>query len=631
MVTFITKIFSLLLCFIMININFPVTLPGCGKADTDVIADNITDGLLNGTLGAFAGPDVYDGDTILSLLAEDENGNLYFADVDYTNGDRTTWPSTRHITRAERLAVLFRQETDEVKKETYKKAVLGLIDYWIAEDPQNSNWWHNKLNVPNILGELGLLMKGELSEKQLLRLSAIVGRGCFIVDPTIYAYTGANTVDLAMSTIKFGALTGSSAAVRAAVRAVSGELKYSAAEGLKKDHTYFQHGNRLYMGGYGITYISAMTNVIAMLSGTEYIFTEAQFDAFTAFILDGLQRMSYGATLDPTTMGRSVSRLNAQPLPSIVSALNKLAAVEEMPRKDELTAYAVSIANDMKNDFGLQYFDDAKFLVINEPGFYFSFRGGSNTLVYAEIVNDENVLGYNSSFPGVTTILSAGREYTDIAPVYDYSFVPGTTAVYETDEQLRAHGDFSYRALPGVYGGTYSDGAAVLSAKTTHEGIDMTVSCFAIDGAAMLLGAGMKDAKGREMNTTLDQCYAVGAPVINGNVIVHNGIKYTVYQGGEISARTEHRTGNWRRNNLTYPDIAAEADIFTLSMKNTGSYAYSVMSEHTDAAFEVIVNTDKVQAVRLPDGRVAAAFYAPARFDHAGKTYSGKAGDAVIF
>lgn len=612
----------------MINCSF--TLPGCGKADTDVIADNITEGLLSGTLGAFSGPDIYDGDAILSLLAADKNGALYFTDVDYENGDRTTWPSTRHITRAERLAVLFRQETDEAKKETYKTAVLGLIDYWIAEDPQNSNWWHNKLSVPNILGELGLLMKGELSDEQLVRLSAIVGRGCFIVDPTIYAYTGANTVDLSMSTIKFGALTGSSAAVKAAVRAVSGELKYSAAEGLKKDHTYFQHGNRLYMGGYGITYISAMTNVIAMLSGTEYIFTAEQFDAFTAFILDGLQRMSYGATLDPTTMGRSVSRLNAQPLRSIVSALTKLAAVEEMPRKDELTAYAASITNDVKNDFGLQYFDDAKFLVINEPGFYFSFRGGSDLLVYSEIINDENVLGYNSSFPGVTTIMSTGREYTDIAPVYDYSFVPGTTAVYETDEQLRAHADFSYRTLPGTYGGNYSDGAAVLSAKTTHEGIDMTVSCFAVDGAAILLGAGLKDAKGREMNTTLDQCFAVGTPVVNGNVILHNGIKYTVYAGGGISARTEHRTGNWKRNNLTYPDIAAEGDIFTLSLKNTGSYAYSVMSENTDAAFEVIANTDKVQAVRLPDGRVAAAFFAKTSFTYGGVAYSGKAGDTLI-
>ncbi len=628
MVTVFTKIFSLILCFFILN--FPSVLPGCGGDDTVVIAENIAEGLISGSISLYSGPDIYDGDTILSLIAFDEDGDRYFPDIDYANQDRTTWPASRHIKRAERLAILYRQETDPAKAEEYKDAALGLIDYWIKKDYQNPNWWHNKLCNPNILGELGILMKDDLSKDQLLRLSALVGRGAFTVNPEIYAYTGANTIDLAMSTIKFGALAGSGLAVKAAVKAVSGELDYSLAEGLKKDHTFFQHGNRLYMGGYGAVFIDGMANIIAMLTGTGYIFTEEQLTPFTGFILDGLQKMSYGATLDPTTMGRSVSRVNAQPLPSIVPSLMKLSAVEEMPRKDEIAAYASSIVNDVKQNVGLEYFGDAKFLVINEPGFYFSFRGGSDSLVYAEIINDENVLGYNSSFPGVTTIMSTGREYRDIAPVCDYSFVPGTTAVYETDDQLRAHGDFSYRALPGTYGGKYADGAAVLSAKTTHEGIGMTVSCFAIDGAAMLLGAGMKDAKGREMNTTLDQCYAVGAPVISGNVITHNGIKYTVYEGGEISARTEHRTGNWRRNNLTYPDMAAEADIFTLSMKNTGSYAYSVMSETTDAAFEVIVNTDKVQAVKLPDGRVAAAFFARTSFTYGGVTYSGKAGDTLI-
>ena len=624
-----TKIISIILCFFILN--FSSLIPGSGKDDIDMIAQNIVDGLTDGSLNMFEGPDIYDGDTIVSLIAYDADGDCYFSDIDYTNNDRTTWQAARHIKRAERLAVLYRQQTDTAKKEEYRAYILGLIDHWIKKDYQNPNWWHNKLCNPNVLGELGILMKDDLSKDQLLRLSELVGRGCFTVSPLLYAYTGANAIDLSMSTIKFGALTGSKTAVKTAVKVISGELKYSLTEGMKKDHTYFQHGNRLYMGGYGVTFINGITNIIAMLSGTEFIFTQKQFEPFAAFILDGMRKMSFGSTLDPTTMGRSVSRLNAQPLGSIVPALMKLSTVKEMPRRDEIKDFALSITNGTKGNYGLQYFDDAEFLVINDPDFYFSFRGGSNTMVYSEVVNDENVLGYNSSVPGVTTIMSKGGEYVNIAPIYDYSFVPGVTSVYETDNELKAHGDFSYRVLPGIYGGTYSDGAAVLSAKTSHDGIDMTVTCFATDNAAVILGAGMKDAKGRSMNTCIDQSYYAGSFTNDGGTVIHNGIKYTLIDGGELTAGPVHRTGNWRRNNLSYTDAPVEADLFNIYFKNSGAYAYSVSAENTEAEFEVIVNTEKVQAVRLPDGRIAAAFFAVTGFECDGKTVRGIPGEVKIF
>lgn len=626
----ITKFFCLIMCLMTLNFA-PYFSLGCGGRDTDIIAHNIAAGLLDGTVSPFEGSDINDGAEIISLIVYDEDGDCYFSDIDYSAPDRSSWPAARHIKRAERLAVLYRTETDGEKKEEYRAYVLELLDYWLKKDYQNSNWWHNKLSNPNILGELGILMKDELNGDRLLKLSAFVGRGCFLTNPMIFAYTGANTIDLAMSTIKFGALTGSGAAIRLAANAVSGELDYSSGEGMKEDHTYFQHGNRLYMGGYGAVFINGMANITAMLSGTRYIFTREQLEPFAAFILDGLRIMSFGSTLDPVTMGRSVSRVNAQPLRGLTVSLKKLAALDEMPRKDELNAYIDSILTDEKQNYGLRYFDDAKFLVINTPDFYFSFRGGNSTMVYSEVINDENVLGYNSSVPGVTTIMHTGREYTDISPVFDYALVPGVTSVYENDEQLLSHGDFSYRALPGVYGSACKDGAAVLSAKTVREGISSTVSCFAVNNAAVLLGAGLKDSKNRQLYTTLNQCFANGETLGNGNTVIHGGIKYTVYEGGAITAETGLRTGDWHRNNLPYRSIPASGSIFTAYLTGNNSYAFSVMGENTDAVFEVIENSENVQAVKLPDGRIAAAFFAKTSFTCGGKTYSGKAGDAVIY
>lgn len=625
-----TKFITVILVF-FISFGSVIT-NGYKDKNIETVTKNITDGILSGSLGTFSSSDLKNAADIIAAAVFDDDGAAYFPDVDYESLERANWSPSKHLARTERLAVLYRLETDETLKAEYRDMIFALLDYWVKVDPQSDNWWYNRLSTPNVLGEIGVLMRDDLSRKQIRKLAAICGRGCYTVSPVLNDHTGANAIDLSMSSIKFGALTGSRAAIKKAAKVVSGELNYSPGEGLKNDNTFFQHGNRLYMGGYGVTFISGFTNVLKMLSGTEYIFTEEQLQPFAGFILDGLRYMSFGSTLDPTTMGRSVSRKNPQPLPSTANAILELSNIEEMPRRDELKAYAQSIKNDEKSDYGLKYFDTAKFLVINNSDFYFSFRGGEDNLVYSEIINDENVLSYNSSFPGVTTIMHTGKEYNNISPVYDYSFVPGTTAIYETDDELFAHEDYTYRNLKGTYGSAAANGAAAMLIKTSHEGIDMTVSCFATDNAAVLLGAGMKNSQGKSMNTTIDQCFYKGSFTNEDGTVVHNGIKYKIYEGGKLSAGSKIATGNWHRNNLPITDAApVTADIFTISLENNGSYAYAVMGEKTDAEFEIIKNTEDIQAVRLPDGRIAASFFTAGEFTYGGKTYSGKAGEAKIF
>lgn len=623
------KLISIIMVF-FIMLGSTVT-KGNEDADIKKIGQNITDALLSGKLSPFSNADVLDADTIIALTACDSNGNRYFTDIDYSQKDRTTWFAARHITRMERLTILYRLETDADKKAEYREVILGLLEYWTDKDYTNPNWWHNKLSNPNILGDIGILMKDDLSKDQLKKLARLVGRGSFTVDVTLNVYTGANAIDLSMSTIKFGVLTGNRAAIKKATRVIAGELKYSKSEGLKEDGTFFQHGNRLYMGGYGIAFISGITSVMVMLSGTDYIFSAEQLKPFAGFVLDGLRYMSFGDILDPTTMGRSVSRFNAQPLRGTAYSLLTLSQIEEMPRRDEIADYVISIVNNQKKDYGLRYYNDAKFIVINNSDFYFSFRGGDSKMMYSEMINDENILSYNSAFPGVTTIMHTGREYVDISPVYDYSFIPGTTSIYETDDELKAHSDNTYRTLSGTYKDAFVDGAAISAVKTSHDGINMTVTCFAVDNAAVILGAGMKNSKGKPMNTTIDQSYYTGSFIHDGNTVIHNGIKYNILSGGTVHADAVHRTGTWNRNNVTLPAVAAEADLFTLYLENNGSYAYSVMSENTDAEFTVIENNENLQAVQLPDGRVAAIFFKNGNFSFDGTTYSGKSGEAKIY
>ncbi|MBQ7596079.1 MAG: hypothetical protein IJU45_05390, partial [Clostridia bacterium] len=409
------KLISLLLVTLIIN--FSSFFGGGENESIRIVSDNLTQGLLSGTAASFGGTDIYDAEGIISLISYDNDGNCFFADLDYGNNDRAVWPAAKHLNRTERLAVLYRLEQDAAKKAEYKELVIKLIAHWINKDYQNPNWWYNKLSNPNVLGEIGILMKPDLSSEMLKDLTVLVGRGCYAVDPVLYAYTGANAVDIAMSSIKFGVLSGSGSAIRTGIRAVASELDYGLIEGIKKDGTFFQHGNRLYMGGYGIDFIKGISAVVGMTDGTKYMFSAKQLTPLSEFILTGLRKMSFGSTLDPSAMGRSVSRINARPLSSIVPDLIRLANTQNMPGKNEIMEYAMSVVNGTKQNCGLHYYDKAKFLVINNEDFYFSFRGGDSTMFYSEITNDENILCYNSSFPGVTTIMHTGRELTDISPL----------------------------------------------------------------------------------------------------------------------------------------------------------------------------------------------------------------------
>ncbi len=618
--------------FLVICILFGTSVIG-GESNADIlkIGENITNGLLTGNIGTFSSSDIKTADGIIANIAFDEDGDCYFTDVDYQNAERSNWITTRHINRAERLAILYRLEEDEVKKEEYRQYVLELLDYWIKKDYQNPNWWYNKLSNPNTLGEIGILMKDDLSDSRLRGLSELVSRGSFTVNLQTKEYTGANATDVAMSTIKFGVLTNSKRAVSSAVKIVSRELEYSDDEGIRRDATFFQHGHRLYMGGYGLGFISGVYTLSKLLDGSSFGFTEAQLEPLAAFVCDGLKYMSFGNTLDPTTVGRSYSRYKSRPLIGAANSLINLCKIEQMPRKDEILAFADSIKNNTKNDYGVKLFTESNFIVINNSDFYFSFMGGNSGLYYSEVINSENILGYNSSFPGVTTILNTGDELYDISPVYDYSFVAGTTAVYETDEQLKNHGDFTYRDVKGKFGSATADGVAVAFAKSEHEGIASTITCFATDEAAFLLGAGISDSQSRPMNTTINQCMYKGEFSNDGTEVIHNNIKYTRLDGGKIIAKAEHVNGNWKRNNLSVGDIPAEADVFTAYFENSGSYAYSVMNKNTNAEIVIISNTEKLQAVVLPDGRIAAAFIEKGSFNYNGKTYSEKAGTVKIY
>lgn len=601
----------------------PETPPVVVDTCVEQIQNNLYDALKGGEISLFVSASMKDVDELYSFAKENPEGEIFFTDLDETPFFKT------HLERTAYLAKLYAKETDSEKKSNLADFTFKCLRYYLNHNADSSNWWYNDIYAPNLLGEACILLRDVIPENLLSDVLVPMSMGC---PENLSDYSGANATDLAMSTIKYATFIKDKELIKKARGAYEREMNYSGWEGLQADNSFFQHGKRIYFGDYGMNFIKGVVKGERIFRGTEFAFTSAELGTVSDYVLKGLRKVSFGSTLDPTVQGRSISRSSGgAPLTNNLQYIKALAKIDGIAHSEELNAFCNSIENNTKADYGLSYFDKAKFITINNSDFYFSFRGGESYLYYGETLNGENILAYNTSYPGVTTIMGSGNEYTDIFPLLDYSMIPGTTAVHETDEELLLHADWNKRKLSGTFFNKCENGIAISSSKTSHEGIDMTVTCVATDKYAVLLGAGMKNDNSTPMNTTLNQCFYNGSYTKDGNTVIHSGVKYTVLQGDNLNVDISHRKGNYKRINSSTNTRFVEGDVITISLSDSESYAYTVMSESTSAEPQLIVNNENLQAVALPDGHIAAVFFSAGSFTWNGQTYSSDVAQAVIY
>lgn len=592
------------------------------------VADNAEDLLATGIIAPTGIPDDTEIERIKKLLVDDKNGGFFFSDIDYNNLDN--FRPRNHLNRLYYFAYKAKNSNGNERAECADICVK-LVNNWVNNNYKSTNWWYNEIYTPDMLISSLYLMDNFLSSETKKAVLSIVENGVFTKNESTKSNTGANCLDTAAISILYGGFVNDADTVEYSVNRVQKELTFSDYEGMKSDYSFFQHGNRIYMGAYGIDFVGSVADIAAILNGTKYSFSKSTLQPLCDYILKGLGTVCYGNKIDPTVIGRSVSRNAPDESEKLAGYLKLLVSNSEIGCKNDIRELISSIENNTKSDKGVHYFDIAKFIVINNSDFYFSWRGGDNKLYYGESINNENILAYNTSYPGVTTIMSDGKALNHLSAIRDYSLFPGTTAVYESDSELSEHINWNNRKLTGTYLDYNKAGIVISSAKTTHESIDMTVSCFATDNSAVLLGSGLKNAEGKEMITTIQQCNYAGTHTFDGKNIVHSGIKYSILQGGEAHVYTQQQRGNYKRNNLSENSTMYSGEVFFATLNNNGSYAYSVMGENTNDNYIVIENNEAIQAVVLPNGKIAAVFYEPGSFDYGGKTYISETAAALVF
>lgn len=568
-----------------------------------------------------------------NLALFQENGS--FSDIDYNDTQMTNWTPIKHIERLSDFVYAYTNEKNKYyqNEDLYQKIVKGL-EYWYDVDSESDNWWHNQISEPQKLGVLLIQMRigkkqipQELETKILKRIQETGG------DPA--KWTGANRTDIALHWIYRSCLTQNEADLKTAIDNVFNPVVYTTEEGFQHDNSYFQHGEQLYIGGYGDEILKGVTQVASYALGTQYQLDKEKVELLSKFMRETYYRAVRGQNMSFDVVGRSVSRPGLLNKRTTATYAKRMIDIDPT-HADEYKAIIARLNRKQPADYQVtashtHYFRGDYSLHVR-PQYNFDVRLASTRTKKCEYGNKENLKTYFMS-DGCTNITQTGDEYFNIFPVWNWCHIPGTTApqLEKVPMDPKAWGVLG----TSTYAGGVSDsiyGATAYAYMDTNPEVNTGAkkSWYFFDNEVVCLGAGIQSTSTYPVHTTVNQCFLKGGILVdkgdkeetlaNGSHtlqapqwVLHDKIGYFFPQKEEVFLTAQTQSGRWYDINTSKSKKEEKMDVFTLGINHgvgpkDGSYAYIVVPGKTSAqemkayqkknAIEILSNNPKIQAVR---------------------------------
>lgn len=508
------------------------------------------------------------------------------------------------------------------------------MEYWYDVDSESDNWWHNQISEPQKLGVLLIQMRigkkqipQELETKILKRIQETGG------DPA--KWTGANRTDIALHWIYRSCLTQNEADLKTAIDNVFNPVVYTTEEGFQHDNSYFQHGEQLYIGGYGDEILKGVTQVASYALGTQYQLDKEKVELLSKFMRETYYRTVRGQNMSFDVVGRSVSRPGLLNKRTTATYAKRMIDIDPT-HADEYKAIIARLNRKQPADYQVtashtHYFRGDYSLHVR-PQYNFDVRLASTRTKKCEYGNKENLKTYFMS-DGCTNITQTGDEYFNIFPVWNWCHIPGTTApqLEKVPMDPKAWGVLG----TSTYAGGVSDsiyGATAYAYMDTNPEVNTGAkkSWYFFDNEVVCLGAGIQSTSTYPVHTTVNQCFLKGGIMVdkgdkeetlaNGSHtlqapqwVLHDKIGYFFPQKEEVFLTAQTQSGRWYDINTSKSKKEEKMDVFTLGINHgvgpkDGSYAYIVVPGKTSAqemkayqkknAIEILSNNPKIQAVR---------------------------------
>ena len=550
-------------------------------------------------------------DKILSLLKPDGS----FSDLDYSDRTRGGWSLNDHLSRLLSMTISWKSpQSAYFQTSKLKMPLFSMLDYWLKNDFINPNWWYPEIGVPRVLGQTLVLLKDDLSEKEMVD-------GLKIMDRAKIGKTGQNKVWLAENVIYRSLLTNDAKQIELAVQAITEEIVVTTNEGIQPDFSFHQHGPQQQFGNYGLAYAGDMTELAVVFGGTPFAFAPEKLAILRNYLLKGLKWVIYKNKFDISACGRQLFP-NAQ-----TGKARSLSNIyQEMPLADpDFKGQYLAAMDDFEGNI---HFNRSDMTIHRRKDFYTSVKMASNRVAGAESCNSENIQGYYMG-DGATFFYQSGDEYLDIFPFWDWKKIPGITT-YQDDRVLPVLTASGYRLKTDFVGGV-SDGWNGLAAiQYQREGLNAFKSWFYFDDAVVCLGSGISTDQDKVVTTSVNQSLLKGEVLVsqkgkksalkngsrnleNVDWVIHD--KWGYYFPGSVKLNIENgeRTGSWSHVVAPMSDKVITTNVFQLwydhgNKPKDAMYAYIVFPkasadniENRGSELKIIANNAAVQAVTTKD------------------------------
>lgn len=561
-------------------------------------------------------------------------------DIDYANRHITVWAPRKHLERLRSIALVFgTKDSGKFQDPALRDALLRGLTHWQKAHPRSKNWWFNQILTPRLLGETLLLAQAggvgvdDLPPGLLDRWAKEGG------DPSKKAFntTGSNRMALGEHWAYRGILTGDPKVLQVGLDALFSTLCFTDAEGLQRDFSFHQHGPQLYLGNYGYEWLSLAAKWLAYVGGTPAAPTAES----AALIRDYACRSFFPAIRGEwflfNVIGRQQASRPGDPRArKALPILRHLAAAFPADKETfEVFAQRIQLAPDAPppeaqstvypcSDYALQV----------HPAFTFDVRANSARTARCEWGNNENLLGHYLS-EGSTGFVARGDEYAEIAPLWDWFKVPGTTVVDKGRDKAIPRGKPWGRLGSATFVGGVDGVGSLAFAYRRDKETPGRFAWFAFGDVVVCLGAGISSTGESPLVTTIDQCWrhdpipeqalkqgALSTPA----TLVHGAFRYTVpKQSATLRVSLDKREGSWSRVSAAEKKRVS-GEVFTLWLDHgpapkDATYAYLVSPAVAKVPkVEILANTPDLQAAQDAEGRVAIVAHKAGTFTVGNRT-----------
>ena len=205
--------------------------------------------------------------------------------------------------------------SDYYKNEELRDDIIYCLDFMYEKYyggtkkklPSGSNWWDSYIGSPLYLTRVLLALRDDLEYDEIKHYADYMDT--VIYEPT---YTSGNMIDIAYCTVLSAALQKDGVRLKNAVDILSDNVfdYVTSGDGIYKDGSYIMHDAIPYTGGYGSSLVTQLSEIIYVLDGSEYAFSDELVNRQVDWIFDAYAPVMWRGTAMSAVWGRKVWTMN---------------------------------------------------------------------------------------------------------------------------------------------------------------------------------------------------------------------------------------------------------------------------------------------------------------------------------